>query len=82
MQARTQKLPAWVGVNLGDQGYVVARIDKVLPPDAKAIGDLQQVRQQYAQLWAQAETEAYYNALKDRFKVKLVAKPTAATAEP
>lgn len=82
MQAKTQKLPAWVGADLGAQGYVLARIDKVLPPDAKAIGDLKQVRQQYAQLWAQAETEAYYNALKDRFKVKLVAKPATASTEP
>jgi len=82
MQAKTQKLPTWVGADLGAQGYVLARIDKVLPPDAKAIGDLKQVRQQYAQLWAQAETEAYYAALKDRFKAKIVAKPAAAATEP
>lgn len=79
MQAKTQSLPAWVGADLGPQGYVVARIDKVLPPDAKQLGDVQQVRAQYAQLWAQAESEAYYAALKDRFKVKIVAKPTVAT---
>ena len=82
MQAKTQKLPAWVGADLGAQGYVLARIDKVLPPDAKAIGDLRQVRQQYAQLWAQAETEAYYAALKDRFKAKIVAKPAVVATEP
>lgn len=80
MQAKTQPLPAWVGADLGEQGYVVARIDKVLPPDTKQLGDVQQVRQQYAQLWAQAESEAYYAALKDRFKAKIVAKPTASAA--
>lgn len=81
MQAKAQKLPAWVGADLGAQGYVVARLDKVLPSDAKAVGDVQQVRQQYAQLWAQAETEAYYASLKDRFKAKIVAKPTATPAD-
>jgi peptidyl-prolyl cis-trans isomerase D len=80
MQAKTQPLPAWVGADLGEQGYVVARIDKVLPPDTRQLGDVQQVRQQYAQLWAQAESEAYYAALKDRFKAKIVAKPTATPA--
>lgn len=81
MQAKVQKLPAWVGVDLGAQGYAVVRIDKVLPPDAKQVGDLARVRQQYAQLWAQAESEAYYSGLKERFKVKLLPQPAAAPAE-
>lgn len=81
MKAKAQPLPAWVGVDLGQQGYLLARIDKVLPPDAKQLGDVQQVRQQYAQLWAQAEGEAYYASLKDRFKVKLLPLPKAAAGQ-
>jgi peptidyl-prolyl cis-trans isomerase D len=82
MQAKAQKLPAWVGVDLGAQGYALARIDKVLPPDAKLVGDLGRVRQQYAQLWAQAEGEAYYGALKERFKVKLMPLPANTEVAP
>ncbi|HEX6720497.1 MAG TPA: SurA N-terminal domain-containing protein, partial [Burkholderiaceae bacterium] len=65
LRADAQKLPAVVGVELGELGYVVARIDAVLPRES---GDDASMRQQYGQAWSAAETHAYFDALKARFK--------------
>jgi len=70
LKAPVAKLPAFVGVPLGDQGYALAKIvktagrDPVVADPAKAMG-------QYAQVWAEAEGQAYYAALKSRFKVSI-----------
>lgn len=66
------KLPAVVGIDLGAQGYAVAKITKVLGRDPVA-ADAGAVRQQYAQAWANAEADAYYAALKQRFDAKVTA---------
>lgn len=72
MSAPATTLPAWVGVSLGEQGYAVVRVDKVLPR-APRDGQAQvQEVQQYGQWWASAEGQAYYDSLKERFKVKLL----------
>jgi peptidyl-prolyl cis-trans isomerase D len=78
MLADTSKLPAWIGVDLGAQGYAVVRVNKVLerstPDDARG----KQERAQYAQWVASAEDQAYYELLKNRFKTQIkVAKPVA-----
>lgn len=75
MSAPSQSLPSWTLVDFAELGAAVVRIDKVLPRDP-ASGDPKQLAQQYAQVWGAAEAEAYYAALKDRFKVQL--KPVAA----
>lgn len=77
LRAKADKLPAWVGVSLGADGYAVARVNKVLPADLAANGDTKQLSNQYAQLWANAESTAYLNALRERFKAKVTAKPQA-----
>lgn len=79
LRADATKLPAFVGIDLGSQGYAVAKIDKVLGRDPAA-ADPRQVAAQYAQSWGAAETAAYYNALKTRFKVDIKA-PAATDAE-
>jgi peptidyl-prolyl cis-trans isomerase D len=68
--ADASKLPATVGVDLGAQGYVVARITQVLPRDP-AIGSEQMLQGQYAQAIANAEMVAYYDALKTRYKAEV-----------
>ena len=78
LRADTSSLPAWVGVDLGAQGYAVVRVNKVLartpPPDAN------KERAQYAQWVASAENQAYYQWLKERFKVQMkVQRPTRAS---
>ena len=73
------KLPAWVGVDLGAQGYVVAKLTKVAGPDESLFkADPQRGRGQYAQAWGAAEEQAYQAALRERFKVKVTGRATAA----
>ena len=81
MKAPVSVLPSFVGVDLGDQGYAVAKITKVLGRDPLA-ADVARGQAQYGQAWADAETQAYYAALKSRFKVDLKAAATALPASP
>lgn len=72
LRAKTDKLPTWVGQSLGKDGYAVALIQKVLPADTSVLGgNPDQLRQQYAQLWANAETFAYLGSLRERYKAKV-----------
>ncbi|MDB5851093.1 MAG: peptidylprolyl isomerase [Rhodoferax sp.] len=81
LRADPATLPAWVGVDLGAQGYAVAKVNKLMPHEAGKEELLKQGRDQYAQAWATAENAAYYNQLKERFKVKInVAQPNAKSA--
>ena len=77
MKVPTATLPAFVGVDLGDQGYAVVKIGKVLGRDP-VTADASRAQSQYAQAWGDAESQAYYNALKSRFKVEI--KPGATSA--
>lgn len=72
LRADASKLPVFVGVDLGAQGYAIAKIDKVLGRDPAA-GDARQISSQYAQAWGEAEAMAYLSALKTRFKVDIKA---------
>jgi peptidyl-prolyl cis-trans isomerase D len=70
-KADAQKLPAYVGVDLGSDGYVIYRVNAVVqaaPTDPQRLAAAQQ---QVAQVDAQAEMEAYLDALRERAKVKL-----------
>ncbi|MEO7887523.1 SurA N-terminal domain-containing protein [Polaromonas sp.] len=81
LRADSAALPAFVGVDLGAQGYAVVKVNKVVPRDAPAEAAAKQERNQYTQWWTAAENLAYYNGLKERFKTKiLVAKPAVAKA--
>ena len=71
-------LPAFVGVDLGPEGYVVAKVQKVIGRDP-VVSDVAQARDQYAQAWSDAETQSYLGALKVRLKVQVDAKTTAKT---
>ena len=79
MGADTSKLPAVVGVALPGEGYLVARIDKLMPRDIQP-EENNALKGQYAQAWARAEAEAYYRALSTRYKVSKKADPVAAAA--
>ncbi|MFM6986965.1 MAG: SurA N-terminal domain-containing protein [Hydrogenophaga sp.] len=73
LSAPTKTLPSWVGVDLGPQGYAVVRVDKVLAPAERSADVQRQQVQQYSQWWASAEGQAYYEVLKERFKVRMLA---------
>ena len=79
--ANTDTLPAWTGVDLGEQGYAVAKVNRVVPPEAPEPQLAQQRQQQYAQWWATAEGLAYYETLKQRFKVQIQAPRPAPAAK-
>ena len=78
LRAPSAALPAFIGVDLGDQGYAVAKLVKVLGRDPIA-SDMAQAQTQYLQAWAGAETQAYYAALKSRFKVDIKAAAASAS---
>lgn len=82
LRADPTSLPAWIGVDLAEQGYAVVRINKVLPRDAAEAATAAQEQQQLAQWVASAETQAYYNTLKDRFKVQMKVQRPSKDAAP
>jgi peptidyl-prolyl cis-trans isomerase D len=78
LRADAGKLPAWLGVDLGTQGYAVARVNKRLERPAPAPERQKQEQGQYAQAWTAAENQAYGEWLKARFKAQIkVPRPTA-----
>lgn len=79
LRADPAALPTLLGVDLGEQGYAVVRVDKIAPSRALPAEAEQQVRQQYAQAWGAAEGVAYYNLLKERFKVRMEVSAPAGT---
>jgi peptidyl-prolyl cis-trans isomerase D len=82
LRADATKLPVFVGVDLGAQGYAVIKVNKVLERDLKG-ANIAQDRQQLTTWWTNAESLAYYEALKQRFKVEIkVSKPVAKKDEP
>ncbi|MDP3926243.1 MAG: SurA N-terminal domain-containing protein [Hydrogenophaga sp.] len=83
LSADPKQLPAWVGVDLGEQGYAVVKVDKVLPRQPRDGQAKMQEVQQYGQWWSSAESSAYYDTLKERFKVRIkvpAPKPVVAPA--
>lgn len=76
------KLPAWVGVDLGAQGYAVVKVNKGVSRPAPTDEQKLQERTQLAQAVAGAEAQAYYELLKERLKVKILVPAPAGQAEP
>lgn len=79
LKAPVATLPAVLGVDLGAEGYAVVRLTKVLGRDPAA-GAPAQGQQQYSQAWADAESQAYYAALKQRFNAELALPASAAAS--
>jgi peptidyl-prolyl cis-trans isomerase D len=78
LRTPSSPLPVFVGVDLGEQGYAVAKLVKVLGRDPVA-SDMAQAQTQYLQAWAGAEMMAYYAALRNRFKVNVKVSAAAAS---
>lgn len=75
LQAKTDTLPQWEGVSLGEQGYIILRINKVLPPEGRNPTLQRAVQQEYTQLWGDAEGAAYYAQLQKQFGVEFKVQP-------
>ena len=72
-------LPSVAGVDLGDQGYAVVKVNRIVSRVAPDEAVAKQGRTQYAQAWAAAENQAYYGLLKERFKARISAPKVLAT---
>jgi peptidyl-prolyl cis-trans isomerase D len=82
LRADPAALPSFSGVDLGEQGYAIVKVAKVVPRDAPTPEQARQELDQYNRWWASAEGLAYYNVLKTRFKAQiLVPKPQDAAAK-
>lgn len=76
LRVDSAKLPMLTGVDLGALGYAVVKVNKDVPRAPPVADAATQENAQFAQSVASAESFAYFNLLKDRFKVKiLVRKP-------
>ncbi|WP_144107795.1 SurA N-terminal domain-containing protein [Paraburkholderia sp. BCC1886] len=69
-KADAQKLPAYVGVDLGADGYAIYRVNSVVAGTPVNGQRLAAAQQQIAQVDAQSEAEAYVQAVRARSKVK------------
>lgn len=79
LQSNVDALPSWTGVSLGAQGYAVVKVNRLVPRPAPDEAANRQQHQQYAQAAGSAEALAYYELLKDRFKVQFkVPRPAVA----
>ncbi len=79
LRADATQLPQWLGVDLGDSGYAVVRLI-ALKPLAEDSPERTQLLPRYAQAWGAAEAQAYYNALKTRYKVRIDSDAVVAAA--
>ncbi|PVX72230.1 SurA N-terminal domain-containing protein [Paraburkholderia unamae] len=70
-KADAQKLPAYVGVDLGNDGYAIYRVNSVTNGPAADGARLAAAQQQLAQVDGQSQVQAYLDALRDRSKVKM-----------
>lgn len=78
LRADMASQPAFVGVDLGPRGYAIAKVNKRVERPTAAPQMQQQDRAQYTQWWTQAENQAYYKLLQERFKTQIkVARPVA-----
>jgi len=76
LRADGKALPVQIGVDLGNAGYAVVKVDKVLPREAPKAELAKQELMQYTREWTTAENAAYYDVLKEQLKARiLVAKP-------
>lgn len=72
--------PAWTEADLGADGVMVIRVNRVLDREAPDAARALLERSQLAELWGQAEVQAYIQSLRARFKVQVLATRTAAAS--
>ncbi len=75
LSTSAEALPTWVGVDLGAAGYAIAKVVRIVPTEASNAEQTAQRQQQYVQWLSSAEALAYYQMLKDRYKVQIKVPP-------
>ncbi len=70
-RATADKLPAYIGVDIGSAGYGLYQIVKVIAADEKALADKRSAsRQQFNQLQSQQDLNDYLDSVKARSDIK------------
>lgn len=72
LRADGAKLPVLVGADLGAQGFAVVRVIKTVPRTPPTPEMAKQESEQFGQAVGAAETMAYYDMLKNRFKAEIL----------
>ena len=72
MRVDASSLPAWAGVDQGSQGYAIVKVNAVVQRQAPAVTAAKQDRQRYKQWWGRAESQAYFNTLKEGVKAEIL----------
>ena len=72
MAMQADQLPAWTGVNLGDAGYSLVRLDRVDPRPSVDATRLSQESQQLRRAYGEAEVNAFVEYLREHFKTKIL----------
>ncbi|MFZ5547133.1 MAG: SurA N-terminal domain-containing protein [Pseudomonadota bacterium] len=80
LRADVAKGPVAVGVDLGEQGFVVLKVVKKIEREAND-PDTERAKPYVTQALAAAEQMAYYDALKRRYKTEVKPLPAAAVAD-
>lgn len=80
LRADSGTLPSFIGVDLGFQGFAVAKVATVIARQTPSDDALKQEQGQYSIGWSSAEAQAYYAGLKTRFQVKILAPKPARLA--
>lgn len=70
MRAPTEGLPTWIGVDLGQEGYAIVKLQRVVPREVATPTLAAQQGAQYQRLRAVAEAAAYYEQLKQGLGVQ------------
>ena len=71
MMADVSKLPAYAGVERGDEGYALYRISKVIPAPAPSKEDAAKARERYEREAGAAQLDAYLFSLRARAKIEI-----------
>ena len=71
LRAPINALPSWEGVDLGNAGYAVVKINRIAQRPAAEPQVVEQQKSQFVQWASLAEVMAYYEQLKKTFKVQI-----------
>ncbi|HTP62325.1 MAG TPA: SurA N-terminal domain-containing protein [Burkholderiales bacterium] len=71
MAADAAKLPAYVGVQRGDEGYVLYRISKVVPPEPKTGPLAAEDQSRYDRQAGATQLDAYVSGLRAKAKINI-----------
>jgi len=81
LRAPSDTLPAWVGVDLGPQGYAVVKVKRIVPAPPPEEHTQALYKQELTQWMTAVQALAYYELLKQQFKVQIkVPRPLPAGA--